>query len=124
MLTSPDSTQIPSLSQESDPVTHLTSQMTHLPPSQLHAAKTLLVEFSDILSFSNTKFGKAKVTEFNFDQIHSIPISMPLWRVLLHQQSIFKELLQHYKDHGIFELIDFPYRAAKVLVAKKCLQEL
>ena len=33
MLTSPDATQMPSLSQDSDPVTHLTSQMTHLPPS-------------------------------------------------------------------------------------------
>ena len=29
MLTSPDSTQMPSLSQVSDPVAHLTSQMAH-----------------------------------------------------------------------------------------------
>ena len=43
---------------------------------------------------------------------------MPLWRVPLHQQSIVKELLQHYKDHGLIEHIDSPYRAATVLVAK------
>ena len=98
---------------------HLTSQMTHLPPSQFHAAKTLLAEFSDIFSLSNTKIGKAKVTKFDFDLVHSTPISMPLRRVPLHQQSIVKELLQHYKDYGLIEHIDFPYRAATVLVAKK-----
>ena len=78
MLISPDSTQMPSLSQVSDPVAHLTSQMTHLPPSQFHAAKTLLAEFSDIFSLSSTKIGKAKVTEFDFDLIHSTTIAMPL----------------------------------------------
>ena len=110
MLTSPDST-------------HLTSQMTHLPPSQFYAAKALLAEFSDIFSLSNTKIGKAKVTELDFDLIHSTPISMPLRRVPLHQQSIVKELLQHYEDHGLIEHIDSPYRAATVLVAKKkCFQ--
>ena len=119
MITSPDSTQMPSLSQDSHPVTHLTSQMTHLPPSQFHAAKTLLAEFSGIFSLSNPKIGKAKDTEFDFDLIHSTPISMPLRRVPLHQQSIVKELLQHYKDHGLTEHIDSPYRAATVLVAKK-----
>ena len=78
MLTSPDSTQMPSLSHVSDPMAHLTLQMTHLPPSQFHAAKTLFAEFSDIFTLSNTKIGKAKVTEFDFDLIHSSPISMPL----------------------------------------------
>ena len=112
-------TQPLSLSPDSDPMTHLTSQMTHLLPSQFHAAKTLLAEFSDIFSLSNTKIGKAKVTEFDFDLTHSTPISMPLRRVPLHQQSIVKELLQHYKDHGLIEHIDSPYRAATVLVAKK-----
>ena len=44
---------------------------------------------------------------------------MPLPRVPLHQQSIVKELLQHYKDHGLIEHIDSPYRDVTVLVAKK-----
>ena len=83
-LTSLDSTQPLSLSPDSDPMTHLTSQMTHLLPSQFHAAKTLLAEFSDIFSLSNTKIGKAKVTEFDFDLTHSTPISIPLRRVPLH----------------------------------------
>ena len=118
-LTSVDSTQPSSLSQDSDPMTHLTSQMTHLLPSQFHAAKTLLAAFSDIFSLSNTKNGEAKVTEFDFDLIHSTPISMPLWCVPLHQQSIVKELLQHFKDHGLITHIDSPYRVATVIVAKK-----
>ena len=37
----------------------------------------------------------------------------------LQQQSIIKELLQHYKDHELIEHIDSPYRAATVRVAKK-----
>ena len=78
MLTSPDSIQTPSSSQDPDPMTHLTSQMTRLPPSQFHAAETLLAEFSDIFSLSNTKIGKAKVIEFDFDLIHLTPTSMPL----------------------------------------------
>ena len=119
-LTSLDSTQPSSLSQDSNyPMTHLTSQMTHLLPSQFRAAKTLLAELSDIFSLSKAKIGKAKVTEFDFDLIHSTPISMHLWRVPLHQQSIVKELLQHYKNHGLIEHIDSPYRAATVLVANK-----
>ena len=76
-LTSLDSTHPSSLSQDSDPMTHLTSQMTHLLPSQFYVAKTLLAEFSDIFSLSNTTIGKAKVTEFDFDLVHSTPISMP-----------------------------------------------
>ena len=77
------------------------------------------MEFSDVFSLSNTKIGNTNVTEFDFDLAHSIPISMPLRRVPLHQQSIVKELLQHYKAHGLIEHIDSPYRAATVLVAKK-----
>ena len=105
--------------QTSDPITILTSQLTHLSPSQFQQAKDLLMEFSDVFSLSNTKIGKTNVTEFDFDLAHSTPISMPLRRVPLHQQSIVKELLQHYKDHGLIEHIDSPYRAATVLVAKK-----
>ena len=119
LLSSPNAKQQQTIPQSSDPLTILTSKMTHLPPSQFHEAKTLLNEFSDIFSLSNTKIGKAAVTEFDFDLAHSIPISMPLRRVPLHQQSIVKELLQHYKDHGLIEHIDSPYRAATILVAKK-----
>ena len=119
LLSSPDVRQTQSFNQSSDPVTILASQMTHLPPSQFHEAKTLLTEFSDIFSLSNTKIGKATVTEFDFDLAHSTPISMPLRRVPLHQQTVVKELLQHYKDHDLIEHIDSPYRAATVLVAKK-----
>eukprot|EP00795_Rhopilema_esculentum_P009397 gene9397-biopygen10865 len=105
--------------QTSDPITILTSQLTHLSPSQFQQAKNLLMEFSDVFSLSNTKIGKTNVTEFDFDLAHSTPISITLRRVPLHQQSIVKELLQHYKAHGLIEHIDSPYRAATVLVAKK-----
>ena len=44
---------------------------------------------------------------------------MPLCQVPLHQQEIVKALLSHYKQHGLIEQIDSPYRAANVLVKKK-----
>ena len=91
--------------------------MCHLSPSQFHEARNLLTEFSDIFSLSNTKIGKTTVTEFDLG--NWTPTSMPLRRVPLHQQSIVKERLQHYKGHGLIEHIDSPYRAATVLFAKK-----
>ncbi len=117
LIFSTDAKQLPLYARDSDPVPLLTTQMTHLPPFQFNEAKALLTEFADIFSLSNTKIGKANVTEFNFDLTRTTPISMPLRRVPLHQQSIVKELLQHYKDHGLIEHIDSPYRAATVLVA-------
>ena len=93
--------------------------MTYLSPSQLHEAKTLLTEPSDIFSLSNTNNGKATATEFDIHLVHSTLISIPSRQDPVHQQSIVKELLQQYNYHGLIELIVSLYRAATVLVAKK-----
>ena len=102
-----------------DPLETLHNQMSHLSPEQLHQAKQLLSDFSDIFSVSNTKIGRANVARFDFELENEVPISTPLRRVPLHKQSIVKELLAHYKEHGLIEEIDSPYRAATLLVEKK-----
>ena len=102
-----------------DCIDALTSKMQNLSPPQLQQATQLLTEFRDVFSLSNSKIGRANVTQFDVQLEHSTPISTPLRRVPLHQQSIVKELLNHYQDLGLIEHIDSPYRAATVLVEKK-----
>ena len=113
-LISPSSAQPPQ-----DCVAALTSKMQNLSPPQFKQATQLLTEFRDVFSLSNSKIGRANVPPFDVQLEHSRPISTPLRRVPLHQQSIVKELLNHYQDLGLIELIDSSYLAATVLVEKK-----
>ena len=97
----------------------LCSHMKHLPCDQFLKAKQVLSDFKDVFSVSNTQIGRTNISSFNVELEHSHPISMPLRRVPLHQQDIVCSLLQQYKDLGLIEHIDSPYRAATVLVEKK-----
>ena len=97
----------------------LTSKMQHLSHPQQQQATQLLTEFQDVFSLSNSKIGRANVTPFDVQLVHSTPISTPLRRVPRHQQPIVKELLKHYQELGFIEHIDSPYRAATLLVQKK-----
>ena len=69
-----------------DPLAVLCNQMAYLPPEQFHQATPLLFEYSDILSLSNAKIGRANVARFELDLAHDVPISTPLHRVPLHKQ--------------------------------------
>ena len=91
----------------------------HLSDEEFLEVKSLLIEFKDLFSVSNTTIGRTNNSEFhiNTDNIH--PISTPLRRVPLHKEPIVKELLEHYEKLGIIELIDSPLRASTVLVEKK-----
>ena len=91
----------------------------HLSDEEFIQIKSLLIEFKDLFSVSNTTIGRANNSEFhiNTDAIH--PISTPLRRVPLHKEFIVKELLERYEKLGIIEMIDSPFRAPTVLVEKK-----
>ena len=86
-----------------DCIALLTSKMQNLSPPQLQQATQLLTEFRDVFALSNSKIGRAAVPPFDVQLEHTTPISTPLRRVPLHQQSIVKELLNHYQDLGLIE---------------------
>ena len=91
----------------------------HLSNEEFEQFKSLLIEFQDVFSVSNTKIGLANNSEFHINTETISPISTPLRRVPLHKEFIVKELLQHYEKLGIIEVVDSPFRAPTVLVEKK-----
>ena len=93
--------------------------MQHLPRDQFLEAKQVLSDFKDVFSASNTQIGCTNTSSFDVELEHNHPISMPFWRVPLHQQDIVRSLFQQYKDFGLIEHIDSPYCAVTVLVKKK-----
>jgi len=52
----------------------LTSKMQHLSHQQRQQATQLLTEFQDVFSLSNSKIGRANVTPFDVQLVHSMPI--------------------------------------------------
>ena len=112
-------TNQPTTTSTIDPLDMLCSHMQHLPCDQFLKAKQVLSDFKDVISVSNTQIGCTNISSFDAELEHSHPISMPLRKVPFHQQDIVHSLLQQYKDLGLIEHIDSPYRAAPVLVEKK-----
>ena len=102
-----------------NPIQIMTSHMTHLLPSELKEATSLLEEFSDIFSTGNDKIGKTTVNNFDIDITRISPTAVPLRRVPLQHRAIVKELIDRYLELGLVKPIDSPYRAATVLVKKK-----
>ena len=92
--------------------------LTHLSESEYAKARDVLSEFRDVFTVSSETIGQAKYCQFDIDETVS-PVAVPLRRVPMHKEEIVKELLQRYKDLGIIEEIDSPFRAATVLVDKK-----
>ena len=112
-------TNQPTTTSTTDPLDMLCSHIQHLPCDQFLKAKQVLSDFKDVFSVSNTQIGLTNISSVDVELEHSHPISMPLQRVPLHPQDIVCSLLQQYKDLGLIEHIDSPYRAATVLVEKK-----
>ena len=48
--------------------------MQHLSHPQRQQATQLLTEFQDVFSLSNSKIGRANVTPFDVQLVHSMPI--------------------------------------------------
>ena len=97
--------------------------MTHLPQQQYDKAKEVSEAYRDIFAVSNSEIGRTNITQFDIDTTHTFPVSTPLRRVPLYQQHIVTQLLEHYKQLGLIEPIDSPYRAATVLIEKKNVAE-
>ena len=97
--------------------------MTHLPQQEYDEVKEVLETYREIFAVSNSKIGRTNITQFDIDTVHTFPVSTPLLRVPLHQQHIVTQLLEHYKQLGLIEPIDSPYRAATVLIEKKNVAE-
>ena len=104
-----------------DPIDYLCSddKLGHLSESKRIAARGLLNKYRHIFSVSNSHIGRTSLTLFDLATDHIQPIADPLRRVPLQKVAIVKELLQKYKDLGLIEETDSPFRAPTVLVSKK-----
>ena len=91
----------------------------HLSEKEFVKMKRLVTEFKDIFTISSQKIGCATNSQFDVDTSNIDPVAIPLRRVPLHKQHIVKALIDKYKELGILEEIDSPFRAAMVLVEKK-----
>ena len=91
----------------------------HLSEEEYAQMKRLVTEFKDIFTISSQKIGSANNSQFDVDISNMSPVAIPLRRVPLHKQDIVKALIDKYKQLGILEEIDSPFRAAMVLVEKK-----
>ena len=94
------------------------NDVPHLSDAEYNEAKSVLAEFRDIMTISNEKIGKSNEHFFHVDENVS-PVSVPLRRVPMHKETVMKDLIAKYKDLGLIEEIDSPFRAATVLVQKK-----
>ena len=94
------------------------NDVQHLSDPEYDEARKVLSEFRDIFSISNDTIGKANNCQFDIDE-NTAPVAVPLRRVPMHKEEIVRQLLQRYKDLGLIEEIDSPFRAATVLVEKK-----
>lgn len=102
-----------------DPIDILCAQIKDLSKSEMVEVRKLLTKYKDLFSVSNDRIGETNITEFDID-VDKIPIvATPLRRVPLHHYDIIKELIAKYKDLGLIERIDSPFRASTVLVTKK-----
>ena len=104
-----------------DPIDYLCSddKLGHLSESKRIAVRGLLNKYRHIFSVSNSHIGRTSLTLFDLATDHIQPIADPLRRVPLQKVAIVKELLQKYKDLGLIEETDSPFRAPTVLVSKK-----
>ena len=94
------------------------SDVIHLSDSEFAKARNCLSQFRDVFSVSNEIIGRAKNCIFDVDS-NIQPVSVPLRRTPMHKEQIVKQLLTKYKELGLIEEIDSPFRAATVLVEKK-----
>ena len=106
-----------------DPIEILCSHMTHLPQQEYDEAKKVSETYRDLFAVSSSKIGQTNIMQFDTVTDHTFSVSTPLCRIPLHQQHIVTQLLEHYKQLGLFQAIDSPYRAATVLVKKRNVAE-
>ena len=95
------------------------NKFEHLSETEYNQMRSLVTEFKDIFTISSETIGRANNSSFDIDTDNMEPVAIPLRRIPLHKQQIVKQLIDRYKELGLIEEIDSPFRAAMVLVEKK-----
>ncbi len=95
------------------------TKLNHLSEHQYDQVRRLVSEYKDIFTISSEIMGRANNGVFDIDTSNMTPIAIPVRRTPLHKEQIVKELIDRYRELGLIEEVDSPFRAAMVLVKKK-----